>query len=225
MKTTLFMLMSLDGKISTGSGDERDFDKDLPNISGAYEGLNQYYELERLTDLYSFNTGKVLAKVGWNEPKEQIEKIPVTFVVMDSQPHLTELGIKNLLKRCKSVIVVTTNLSHPACSIEHDNLSVIQFIEQINFVELFAELEQEYGITQMTIQSGGDMNATLLQTGLINELSVVVAPMLIGGKKTPSLIGGQSLKSVEDLNSIRTLELIKTTELKNSYLHLCYRVR
>lgn len=43
--TTLFMLTSIDGKISTGSSDERDFDKDLPNIKGAGEGLGQYYEL------------------------------------------------------------------------------------------------------------------------------------------------------------------------------------
>ena len=30
--TTLFMLMSVDGKISTGSSDELDVDKDFPNI-------------------------------------------------------------------------------------------------------------------------------------------------------------------------------------------------
>jgi 2,5-diamino-6-(ribosylamino)-4(3H)-pyrimidinone 5'-phosphate reductase len=40
--TTLYMLMSLDGKISTGASDERDFDKDLPRITGVSEGLGQY---------------------------------------------------------------------------------------------------------------------------------------------------------------------------------------
>ena len=44
--TTLFMLMSLDGKISTGAGDGLDFDHDLPRVPGVAEGLNQYYELE-----------------------------------------------------------------------------------------------------------------------------------------------------------------------------------
>ncbi len=32
--TTLFMLMSLDGKISTGEGDRLDFDRDLPLVPG-----------------------------------------------------------------------------------------------------------------------------------------------------------------------------------------------
>ena len=32
--TTLFMLMSVDGKISTGSTDELDVDRDFPEIPG-----------------------------------------------------------------------------------------------------------------------------------------------------------------------------------------------
>ena len=39
--TTLFMLMSVDGKISTGSTDELDFDRDLPRLPGVREGLHQ----------------------------------------------------------------------------------------------------------------------------------------------------------------------------------------
>ena len=54
--TTLFMLMSVDGKISTGASDELDMDRDLPGILGVREGLHQYYEIEQTTDLWSFNT-------------------------------------------------------------------------------------------------------------------------------------------------------------------------
>ncbi|SCW43824.1 hypothetical protein SAMN02910456_01136 [Ruminococcaceae bacterium YRB3002] len=48
--TTLFMLMSLDGKISTGASDDLDVDRDLPKIEGVREGLHQYYEIEQTTD-------------------------------------------------------------------------------------------------------------------------------------------------------------------------------
>ena len=47
--TTLFMLMSVDGKISTGAADDLDVDKDFPQIAGGSEGLQQYYEIERTT--------------------------------------------------------------------------------------------------------------------------------------------------------------------------------
>ena len=49
--TTLFMLMSLDGKISPGASDELDVDKDFPRIDGLKEGLPQYYEIEQTTDI------------------------------------------------------------------------------------------------------------------------------------------------------------------------------
>ena len=65
--TTLFMLMSVDGKISTGAVDEMDVDRDFPKIEGVKEGLHQYYEIEQTTDLWSFNTGRVQAKMGVNE--------------------------------------------------------------------------------------------------------------------------------------------------------------
>ena len=35
--TTLFLLMSVDGKISTGASDDLDIDKDLPQIHGVRE--------------------------------------------------------------------------------------------------------------------------------------------------------------------------------------------
>ena len=60
--TTLYMLMSLDGKISTGASDDRDVDKDFPKIDGLKEGLYQYYDIEQTTDLWSFNTGRVQEK-------------------------------------------------------------------------------------------------------------------------------------------------------------------
>ena len=54
--TTIFMLMSVDGKISTGAVDEVDVDRDFPRINGVKEGLYQYYEIEKTTDLWSLNS-------------------------------------------------------------------------------------------------------------------------------------------------------------------------
>lgn len=223
MKTTLFMLMSLDGKISTGAVDERDVDKDLPTIKGVAEGLQQYYDIEMTTDWYSFNTGKVMAKVGWNEPKAKIDRIPVRFVIVDNKPHLTELGVKNLLARVEMLNIVTTNSRHPALSIKADGLNVWQFNKAVDFKKLF-ELVERQGAKAMTIQSGGDMNAVLLRAGLIDEMSIVVAPVLIGGKETPSLVGGDSLESEEDLRKLRPLRLLGVKKLNHNYLHLRYKV-
>ncbi|MDO8591487.1 MAG: dihydrofolate reductase family protein [bacterium] len=221
--TTLFMLMSVDGKISTGSNDERDFDKDLPEIQSLASGLEQYYELEKQTDTFSSNTGKVMAKVGWNEPKTDIPRLPVNFVIIDNEPHLTEQGVANLIEHSQTLYLVTTNDTHPANNIHSDKLVVIKYASDIDFVDLFHKLKKA-GADTLTIQSGGDMNAALLHLGLINYLSVVTAPILIGGKDTASLIGGDSIDSLEDLKMLRPLKLTSIEKLKDSYLHTKYEV-
>ncbi len=86
--TTLFMLMSVDGKISTGATDDLDVDKDFPQIAGVSEGLHQYYEIEQTTDLWTLNSGRVQAKIGVNT-KKMPDKTPVSFVVIDNR-HLNE---------------------------------------------------------------------------------------------------------------------------------------
>ncbi len=222
--TTLFMLVSVDGKISTGSSDERDFDKDLPNIAGVGEGLPQYYKLEQQTDYYSFNTGRVMAKVGWNEEKENIEQIDVIFVLVDNKPHLTERGVANLLKRTKKVYIVTTNTEHSAHAMKDENLEVLSYENSIDFTDLFKKL-RSFGAEKMTIQSGGVMNTELVRNGLIDFVSLVIAPVLVGGSATSSLLDGKSLETVDDLNLLRPLELLSVDKLNDSYLNLVYKVR
>ena len=61
-------------------------DRDLPRVPGVVEGLRQYYELEQETDLWSLNTGKVMAKVGANELPLP-ERLPVSFAIVDNTPY------------------------------------------------------------------------------------------------------------------------------------------
>lgn len=121
--TTLFMLMSVDGKISTGATDSLDVDKDFPKIEGVSEGLHQYYEIEQTTDLWSFNSGRVQAKIGVNK-KEMPNKTPVSFVIVDNE-HLMEHGIRYFCALSKQFVLVTSNKNHPAFEIEEDNLHEI----------------------------------------------------------------------------------------------------
>lgn len=223
--TTLFILTSVDGKISTGSTDVLDVDKDFPKIKGIKEGLKQYYEIEKTTDLHSLISGRVLAKVGVNKPQKNIAKTPVSFLVIDNEPHLNKVGIDNLLKKSKKLYIVTTNKNHPAFQRKGtDNLEIIFYKKKIDFVDLFKKLKQDFGINRVTIQTGGTLNSVFLRNKLIDTISIVVAPALIGGKDTPSLIDGNSLSSVKELSFIKALKLTEVKKLKNSYLHLKYDV-
>ena len=109
-KTTLYMLMSLDGKISTGTTDKLDFDKDLPKVKGVKEGLKQYYDIEKTTDAVSFNSGRVMEKIGVNTPNNPIKNLKfVRFVLVDNKPNLNKQGIINLTNNLKKLYIITTN--------------------------------------------------------------------------------------------------------------------
>jgi len=217
--------MSVDGKISTGDVDVRDVDKDLRQIKGVKEGLNQYYAIEKTTDFFSLNTGKVMAKIGVNKRKKEPQKMPCSFIIIDNKPHLNKKGVEYLTKWTKKLYLVTSNKSHPVFNMaELKNLEIIYYPKKIKFKDLFSQFKTKYKIKRITIQSGGTLNAELVRQGLVDNLSVVVDPCLIGGKNTPTLVDGKSLRESRELKKIKSLKLIKSKVLKDSYLHLLYKV-
>ena len=222
--STLFMLMSVDGKISTGSTDNLDIDTDFPRIKGIKEGLQQYYDIEQTTDLFSLNSGRVLSKIGANKKKETVEKSSISFLIIDNKPHLNETGVDNLIKSSKNLFIITTNKKHPAFSRNEANLEIIYYDKEVDFEDLFVKLKNDYDINNLTVQTGGTLNSILLKHKLINKISIIIAPSLIGGKETASLIDGNSFSSVNDLKYIKALKLTELKKLDDSYIHLKYDV-
>lgn len=223
--TTLFMLQSLDGKISSGSTDNLDADKDWRQINGVKEGLHQYYELETTTDFYSLNTGRVMAKIGVNERTKYHEKIDCRFIIIDNNPHLTDKGIDYLCHWVDKLILVTTNKKHIAYSLtnQYNNLDII-YQDNLNLTELLKTIKQKYNAKKITIQSGGNLNELFLKENLIDYVNIVIAPLLVGGKDTPTLIDGQSITDTKDLTKLKALQLIDCNKLNNSYIQLIYKV-
>ncbi len=219
--TTLFMLMSVDGKISTGASDVLDVDQDFPYMDGVKEGLHQYYEIEQTTDLWSLNTGRVQAKLGVNE-KEMPPKTPVSFVLVDNY-HLNEHGVRFFCELSKQFVLITTNPDHPAFRVKADNLGIILQEKQC-LEEALVRLKEEYGCDRITIQSGGTVNGLFLREKLFDFVDIVVAPVLVGGKNTSTLIDGESITTREELGKLGILKLIDCEQLEDSYVRLRYEV-
>ena len=219
--TTLFMLMSVDGKISTGAADDLDVDKDFPKIAGVREGLHQYYEIERTTDLWTLNSGRVQAKIGVNTKKTP-SRTTVSFVVIDNN-HLNENGIRYLCTLSKTFVLITSNADHPAFGVKERNFHIM-YQKELSLENTLIELKSKYGCERITIQTGGTLNGLFLREKLFDYVDIVVAPVLIGGKDTSTLIDGESLLSQKDLSKLGVLKLQECVMLENSYLRLRYEV-
>lgn len=223
--TTLFMLESLDGKINTGNNDNFDVDKDYPKINGVKEGLYQYYDLESKTDLFSLNTGRVMAKIGVNDKIEYPNKIDVTFIIIDNKPHLNEKGIDYLCHWVNKLILVTTNKEHIAVNLKekYNNLDIL-FYENLNLKQMLEDIYSKYNANRLTIQSGGNLNGLFVREKLIDYVDIVIAPIIIGGSDVSTLVDGESIKDKNELSKLMPLELLECNKLNNSYIELKYKV-
>ncbi len=224
--TTLFMLESLDGKISSGNNDNMDADKDFCRIDGVKEGLHQYYEIECTTDYFSLNTGRVMAKIGVNQKKEYHDKVEVIFVIIDNKPHLTENGIDYMCHWGEKLILVTTNKNHIAFSLKekYENLDILYY-DQLDLTKMLEDLSEKYSAERLTIQSGGNLNGLFVRENLIDYVNVVIAPLLIGGRDVSTLVDGEAISDEKDLNKLRSLQLIECNKLNDSYIQLKYKVK
>ena len=224
--TTLFMLESLDGKIKSGNSDALDVDRDWKIIPGLKEGLQQYYDIESNTDVFSLNTGRVMAKIGINEREGEPEKMDaVTFVIIDNAPHLNEKGIDYLCRWVGRLVLVTTNGGHPAFGVreKYDNLAILQY-DKLDLGQVLHDVHKQFGAERLTIQSGGSLNGAFLREDLIDFVNIVIAPVLVGGKDTPTLIDGEAISTPDELGKIRPMKLIECKALNDSYVQLRYEV-
>lgn len=191
------------------------------------KGLHQYYELEQETDVFSLNTGRVMAKIGVNDRKEYHEKIDVvTFVIIDNKPHLNENGIDYLCHWVGKLLLVTTNKNHIAYSLKdkYDNLEILYY-ETLGLTQLLEDLYSKYNAENLTIQSGGTLNGMFVRNKLIDFVNIVIAPIIVGGKDVATLVDGESITNENELNKLMPLELMECNKLEDSYIQLKYKVK
>ena len=86
------------------------------------------------------------------------------------------------------------------------------------------KLKSEYGCERITIQTGGTLNNLFLREKLFDYVDIIIAPVLIGGKDTSTLIDGKSLTEECELSKLGVVKLQECVVLENSYLRLRYEV-
>lgn len=62
--------------------------------------------------------------------------------------------------------------------------------ERVALPEALSELESR-GIERLMVEGGGELIFSLFEAGLVDELSVFVGPLIIGGRDAPTLADGE----------------------------------
>lgn len=83
------------------------------------------------------------------------------------------------------------------------------------------ELHARYGVRTVRVDSGGTLNGVLLRAGLVDEVSVLINPSLVGGMTPRSLFRGPDLTSSEGVIQLR---LAHVEQVKDDVVWLRYEV-
>lgn len=90
---------------------------------------------------------------------------------------------------------------------------------RVPLAEAMRMLSAQHGIRRLMVEGGGEMNAALLALGLVDEIRVSIAPTIVGGHDTPTLVDGLGMR----LPVRPKLELVKQERLGHNVV-LTYTV-
>jgi 2,5-diamino-6-(ribosylamino)-4(3H)-pyrimidinone 5'-phosphate reductase len=84
------------------------------------------------------------------------------------------------------------------------------------------ELNVQFGVKSLRVDSGGVLNGVLLREGLVDEVNVLIHPELLGGKSSSSIFPASELNPSG--GSTVQLVLVKVENPKTNFVWLQYRV-
>jgi riboflavin biosynthesis pyrimidine reductase len=121
-----------------------------------------------------------------------------------------------LLKAAENTVIVLTPSDDG--ELPPEAAAKVHYLREPDMPEGLRRLRREFGIRSLVCEGGPNLNATLLPAGLIDELHLVYAPKLAGGRDPLTILGGEELDPPIDL------ELITLHE-SGGYLFCRYGVR
>lgn len=86
---------------------------------------------------------------------------------------------------------------------------VIAGEDRIDFRDALRNLRLRYGAMTVRVDSGGTLNGVLLREGLVDEVSVLFQPVLVGGESPKSFFRAPDLASPEGVIPLKLLDVQK----------------
>lgn len=180
--------MTLDGKIATVAGDSR--------IS-CEEDLDRIHRLRASVDAVMVGVGTVLADDPSLTVRRARGKNPMR-VVVDSLAK-TPRGAKVLDGSAQTIVAVSRRApKRNVGKLRAMGARVI--VGGDREVDLPMLLERLYalGVRKLLLEGGSTLNWGMLRQGLVDEVQVAVAPLIVGGAAARTLVGGAGFAKVSD---------------------------
>jgi 2,5-diamino-6-(ribosylamino)-4(3H)-pyrimidinone 5'-phosphate reductase len=94
--------------------------------------------------------------------------------------------------------------------------------QEVDLGAALNELNVQFGVKSLRVDSGGVLNGVLFREGLVDEVNVLIHPELVGGKSSSSIFPASELNPSG--GSTVQLVLVHVENLKANFVWLQYRV-
>jgi diaminohydroxyphosphoribosylaminopyrimidine deaminase / 5-amino-6-(5-phosphoribosylamino)uracil reductase len=62
-------------------------------------------------------------------------------------------------------------------------------------------------LSAVLVEGGGTLNYSMLEQGLVDKLFIFIAPLIIGGKESPTAFSGSGIQALERAWTVEEVEL------------------
>lgn len=221
-EVTLIVSSSVDGCLI--GHDSENFDpnphwKDTPKIRGR---VHQFFDFSAENqDAFNLVMADTLVDIEANNPGFIPKKNNINLIVLDPEKKLTAAGLKNLAQSVKQLIVIMPTGS--SGEVMPANCRLFHFSPPWELPNILRTLRRECAVEKITIPSANLMNGRWLATGMVDYLTVILHPLIVGNNGSATFAWNPD--GVLHFFPIQDLQLISVQSFDTDYVFVRYKVR
>ncbi len=198
MKVIINSAMTVDGKIATSNGDSK--------ISSR-EDLVRVHKLRASVDAIVVGISTILADNPQLTVRLMKGKNPAR-VIVDSRGRIPlDSQIVSTADKVNTIVAVTDRAPEEKILKLRDMGAKVLVISEgkkgqsaavphgVNLKLLFHKLEK-MGLKKILVEGGGELNWSLLRLGIVDEMTVTIAPKIAGGRLATTLVEGDGFDEI-----------------------------
>jgi 2,5-diamino-6-(ribosylamino)-4(3H)-pyrimidinone 5'-phosphate reductase len=207
--------MTIDGKIATNLGDSKISSK---------QDLRRLHRLRSSVDAIIIGISTVIV----DNPRLTVRLVkrhgttPVRIIVDSIGRIPLDSKILKSASKINTIVAVTKRASDERIDKikSAGAIVIVAGTKTVDLKELFFILKK-MGFNKILVEGGGELNWSILQLRIVNELMVTVAPRIVGGRTATTLVEGDGYERISD--GIK-MELIKVSRQNNGEVVLYYKL-
>ena len=127
-------------------------------------------------------------------------------------------------RQCVTLCTARTPAAHLEYLAREGVRTILAGTGHVDFVQALEQLNREFGVTTIRVDSGGTLNGVLLRAGLVDELHLLVHPVLVGGIDRKTFFADPDPLAKEAAHFDLPLRYLDAKSLDGGLLLLSYSV-